>query len=308
MTLRAFIRPALLAALLLAWGSTAWGIERFPPPEIEDPTYSMPEMIPSVTEPQPEGSAVNWVDVGVLVAAMGVAAWIALRSRNRRAMVVLAIFSLLYFGFYRSGCICPIGSIHHVTKSLADTSYPLPFTVALFFVLPLAFALLFGRVFCAGVCPLGAIQDLVLIKPVKVPMWLEHVLWMVPFIYLGSAVLFTVTDTAFIICRYDPFVGFFRLVGPARGDSASDFVGGVNFVGPGAVMILGGLLLLIGAFVGRPYCRYLCPYRVLLSAGSRFAWRKPSITPDECVVCSLCEDACPFNAIEPPTPEGVEEE
>jgi NAD-dependent dihydropyrimidine dehydrogenase PreA subunit len=46
----------------------------------------------------------------------------------------------------------------------------------------------------------------------------------------------------------------------------------------------------------------------LLSLGSRFAWRHATITPDECVVCSLCEDSCPFNAIEQPTPEGADEE
>jgi polyferredoxin len=224
-------------------------------------------------------------------------------------MILLSIVCLAYFGFFRSGCVCPIGSVHHVTKALIDPTYPLPFTVAAFFALPLVFALLFGRVFCAGVCPLGAIQDLVLIKPVKVPMWLEHVLWLIPFVYLGSAVLFTVTQTAFIICRYDPFVGFFRMFGPAPGSAYAGAGSGLfHFVGPGSVLIFGGLLLIVAAFVGRPYCRYLCPYRPLLSLCSRFAWRKPSITPDDCVVCSLCEDACPFNAIEQPTPEGVEDE
>src|SRR5215510_15844713 len=30
--------------------------------------------------------------------------------------------------------------------------------------------------FCAGVCPHGALQDLLLIKPLKVPAWLQHAL------------------------------------------------------------------------------------------------------------------------------------
>jgi polyferredoxin len=263
-------------------------VERYPPPQIEKPDYQQPTM----ERPHAARSEVfvEWVDVGVLVAALGAAAFFVLVLRSRAAVIGLMVFSLVYFGFWRAGCICPIGSIHHVTLALADSSYPLPLTVAMFFAIPLVFALLFGRVFCAGVCPLGAIQDLVLIKPVQVPRWLEHVLWLIPFAYIAAAVLFTVTDTAFIICRYDPFVSFFRLGGPAP------------------MLVFGGLLLVLATFVGRPYCRYLCPYRVLLSLGSRFAWRHATITPDECVVCSLCENSCPFNAIEQPTPEGAEAE
>ena len=45
-----------------------------------------------------------------------------------------------------------------------------------FFLLPLIFALFAGRVFCAAVCPLGAAQDIVLLRPIKVPNWLAHCL------------------------------------------------------------------------------------------------------------------------------------
>ncbi|MHC5086583.1 MAG: 4Fe-4S binding protein, partial [Planctomycetota bacterium] len=41
-----------------------------------------------------------------------------------------------------------------------------------FFFSPLVFTLFFGRSFCAAVCPLGVIQDLVLLRPLKVPIWL----------------------------------------------------------------------------------------------------------------------------------------
>jgi ferredoxin len=34
---------------------------------------------------------------------------------------------------------------------------------------------------------------------------------------------------------------------------------------------------------------------------SPFAWRHAKITPDECIKCRLCQDACPYNAIRPPT-------
>ncbi|GAG34433.1 unnamed protein product, partial [marine sediment metagenome] len=200
------------------------------------------------------------------------------------------IFSLAYFGFYRAGCICPIGAIQNVTLALADGAYFLPATVALVFALPLLFACLFGRVFCGGVCPLGAIQDLVLIRPVRIPTWLQHGLGLVPFVYLAAAVVLAATDSMFIICRYDPFVSFFRLAGRFP------------------MLIAGGVFLLVSTFVGRPYCRFVCPLGALLGVCSRWAWRRASITPDKCVTCSLCEDACPFGAIRKPIPEGVSSE
>ena len=64
---------------------------------------------------------------------------------------------------------------------------------------------------------------------------------------------------------------------------------------------IGGILLVIGVFIARPYCRFLCPYGVLLNITSRFSKKHMSITPSECIDCRLCENACPFNAIEKPT-------
>ncbi len=141
----------------------------------------------------------------------------------------------------------------------------------------------FGRVFCAAVCPLGAIQDLVLLRPVSVPAWLESALRLFAYVYLAAAVLFAATGSAFLICRYDPFIAFFRLNGNLN------------------VLIIGTCLLVISVFVGRPYCRFICPYSILLRQLSRLSKWRVTITPDECVQCRLCEDSCPFGAIRKPS-------
>ena len=52
-----------------------------------------------------------------------------------------------------------------IALALADSTYPVPLAVVAFFALPLGFALFFGRTFCAGVCPMGAMQDLVSLRP-----------------------------------------------------------------------------------------------------------------------------------------------
>ena len=59
----------------------------------------------------------------------------------------------------------------------------------------------------------------------------------------------------------------------------------------------GAGLLAVGTVVGRPYCRFLCPYGALLGIVSRVAWRQVQITPDEELDCGLCTEACPFGAI-----------
>ena len=106
--------------------------------------------------------------------SLALAAWLVLKTRSRRYVVILAIACLVYFGFVRDGCICPIGSIQNVTTAMVDPSYAIPYFVIGIFMLPMVAALFFGRVFCSGVCALGSIQELVLLKPLEVPAKLDH--------------------------------------------------------------------------------------------------------------------------------------
>ena len=147
----------------------------------------------------------------------------------------------------------------------------------------------------AAVCPLGAVQELVAVRPIRTPRWLDHVLGLLPYIYLGAAVVFATTGVGddrgpYIICKYDPFVGLFRM-------SAS------------ATMLTLGLgFLALGFFVGRPYCRYVCPLGAILKLCSRVSKRHVRIPPEECIKCKLCEDACPYGAILEPTVEQSPQE
>ena len=270
----------VLVWLVSAWGEVL-GVERFPPPEF-DSGYKMP----ATTVPSPRAPWLEYLDVAVLLATLSLASYFVLRKRSRRPVFGLMLFSLAYFGFYRQGCICAIGSIQDVTLALSHPRYAVPFTVVVFFFLPLLFTVIFGRTFCAAVCPLGAIQDVVLVRPLKVRPWLEHALGWVPYLYLGAAVLFAATASAFIICDYDPFVAFFRRSGSW------------------GMLGLGTALLVIGMFVGRPYCRFLCPYGAVLSLVSRISKWNVTLSPADCIQCQLCDVACPFGAIDEPVPAG----
>jgi NosR/NirI family transcriptional regulator, nitrous oxide reductase regulator len=268
--------PYILIFLMLIWHTVLFAQDRFPRPEFESgyvyPEHQMPLQRAPVWE---------YIDLAVLIGALTMASWLALKKRSRQGLVWLSAFSLAYFGFFREGCICSVGSVQNVSLALFNEGYAIPLTALLFFIIPLIFALVFGRVFCAGVCPLGAIQELVGFRPVRLPKAVESVMISVPFIYLGISVMSAATESQFLICRYDPFVGIFRLDAPYT------------------MIIFGSLLLVAGIFLNRPYCRYLCPYGVLLNIFSRFSHRHLTITPAECINCRLCEDVCPYDAILP---------
>ena len=272
-------RSLLVLTICLLTGGRVFGAERFPPPDFSETNHQLPE----TTTPAPRVDTYDFLDVAVLLVVLGLASYFVLKSRSRRRVLILSIFSLAYFGFWRKGCICSIGSIQNVALALFGDGYVMPLSAAAFFILPLAFTLFFGRTFCAAVCPHGAIQDLVLVRPVVVPTWLEHALRLLAYLYLGGAVLLAGTGTAFIICQYDPFIPIFRLSG--------------GF----GMLLLGGCFLLAGLFVARPYCRFFCPYGILLRLLAKVSKWHAEVTPDECVVCRLCEDSCPVGAIDIPT-------
>ena len=271
----------------LGFGLLSFGLyaaDRFPRPEFDNN-----HIIPTAEIPQPPSDIFHLIDLAVFILAIGLVTFFILKMRSRKGVFLTLLFSLLYFGFYKMGCICAVGSVQNVTLALFDSSYSISWVIFAIFAIPLIFTLFFGRTFCSSVCPLGAIQDVFIIKPLKIPGWLEHLLGLIPYFYLGAAVLFAATQSPFLICRYDPFVGFFRLSAPLE------------------MAIAGAVILFIGVFIGRPYCRYLCPYGVLLRFASLFSKKHMTITPDECIKCRLCENSCPFGAIKKPAPGKLPE-
>jgi ferredoxin len=248
--------------------------DRFPRPE-----FSSGYAFPQIQTPAPRAENWLYVDIVALCAAIVLSALFTLKWRSRAGIIVLSVVSLLYFGFARKGCICPVGSIQNVAQALFDPSYGISIPVAVFFGLPILGALFTGRTFCAGVCPFGALQDLVHVKTVAVPVWLDRALSVTPFLYLGFVVLCAATGVGYFICRFDPFVGFFR------------FSMGLP------IAIFSGVVLVSSLFIGRPYCRWLCPYGAVLSVASGLSRRHATISPAECVDCRLCERSCPVEAI-----------
>ena len=249
--------------------------ERFPPPEFTSSGYQ----IPQPTTPPPRAHFYETLDSLMLALALGLATYFVFRRRSRRGVFWLMLFSVAYFGFWRKGCVCPIGAIQNVAEAALGPGLVLPVVVAVFFFLPLVAALFFGRTYCAAVCPHGALQDAVLARPVTVAPWLSEALGLLAYFYLGLAVLFAVTGSAYIICEYDPFIALFRRCGSAN------------------ILFISAFFVLLAVFIGRPYCRFLCPYGAILRILSQFSRWRVKIYPDRCIECHLCDGSCPYGAI-----------
>ncbi len=273
------ISAAVLSLLLLlSCPALPLGAQsRFPRPDFES-GYQYPELSYAV----PSETVWGWIDVSVLLLLLCVMTWAVHRKRTRTPIIISSALSVGYFGFFRGGCVCSIGSVQNVALALVDPGYHLPIYVLLFFLLPLVFALFFGRVFCGGVCPFGALQDLVNVKNLRISRPLAKALGVIPWIYLSFTLIYALTRSQFLICRFDPFIGIFRLGG--------DF----------GLIVFGVALLILAVFTGRPFCRFLCPYGALLSLVSAVSVKKITITPHKCVNCQLCHSSCPVDALRPP--------
>lgn len=270
-------RLLLILTIFLIPLTSVWGVARFPKPDFTS-GYQYPEIVHGM----PWESFWSWLDIILLIGLMSLVAWAVHRRPSRRIIFSVSIVSVLYFGFFRTGCVCSIGSIQNVILALSDHSYRLPLVVLLLFILPLAFALFFGRVFCAGVCPMGAIQELVNVRNFRISRAVSSALSFIPWIYLAFAILYAATRSQFIICRFDPFIGIFRLSGDI------------------GMIVFGISLLILSIFVGRPFCRFLCPYGALLGVVSSVATRRVEVTKKPCINCTLCHNACPVDAIREP--------
>src|SRR5690606_32137983 len=111
MTMKYFAATIAALAALIAQGAQAIEL-KFAPPDFET-EYAMPYLF----TPPPAGSN-TWWEALILFAALSLTTWMVFKSRSRRGLFAISVFSLLFFGFYRKGCICPVGSTQNVMAGI----------------------------------------------------------------------------------------------------------------------------------------------------------------------------------------------
>lgn len=188
------------------------------------------------------------------------------------------------------------------------------------FVFVIALTLLFGRVYCSGLCPLGVWQDIVarLAKRGKRPRYKAHKghPWVRVFVVVGifgTAALYGST----LLGWMDPYSIFGRfltyLVAPVATFLANLAIGTVNFFGAhharlpappwawAGASLAAGLITMVtvmAAFRGRLFCNTLCPVGGVLGFLSQYSLFRIQIDGSSCTACTRCHRTCKGECID----------
>lgn len=247
----------------------------------------------------------NRANVAILAALLSVLTLIfvfqARLARSRRAHRLVRnaflVVVLVWLGWIAGTQLSIVNVIDYVRAPFlgVDASFylaePLMVIIAAY---TLVSVLLIGRgVFCGWLCPFGALQELLgqVARALGVPQWsppaaLEKRLWMGKYIAAAAVLVLAITaiDSSGASTEIEPF----RTAISARFDRAWPYV------------LYAGVLLGIGLFSERAYCRFLCPLGGFLAALDRLHLVNVLKRRPECgSPCHLCELSCPVRAIAP---------
>jgi len=156
------------------------------------------------------------------------------------------------------------------------------------FIIVIISALLFGRVYCSFICPLGILQDVFIRASAifrKKPNTYKRPLHAISFSILAICILPVFIRNIFFLNLLDPF-----------GLSGKIFAGF-----RGALFLSLGLLFffaLLSFVKNRWYCNVICPVGIFLGLLSRISFLRISIDGGRCGVCGTCEGVCKANCID----------
>ena len=239
------------------------------------------------------------------------------KVRIAAAAVCFALITLLFLDF--------TGTLHAWFGWLAKVQL-LPAVLALnvgVIVLLVALTLIFGRIYCSVICPLGVMQDLISwfgdkakknrfsYSPAK--SWLRYGV-------LALFVVALVAGFASIALLIAPYSAYGRiaqnLLAPLwgwgnnllayfaeRADSYAFYSTEVwirNFATLGVAAVTLVVLAVLAWRNGRTYCNTICPVGTVLGFLSRFSLLKPVIDTEKCINCNICSKNCKAACIDIP--------
>ena len=229
------------------------------------------------------------------------------RIRTILAAVVFILITLLFLDF--------TGTAHHWLSWMAKVQF-LPAVLALnvgVIVALIALTLIFGRIYCSVICPLGVFQDLLarFHRKKNKYSYSKEVRWL----RYPVLVVFTIALVAGV-------GSFFQLLAPysSYGRIATMIFQPLWMLGNNVLAVIAeransyafysvdvwmkslpvfiiALVTLIVLFVlawrgGRTYCNTICPVGTTLSFFARFSLLKIRFDADKCKNCSMCSRNC----------------
>ena len=237
------------------------------------------------------------------------------RIRTTLALVVFVLITLLFLDV--------TGTLHKYFGWLASIQF-WPALLALHVgvvAMLVVFTLVFGRIYCSVICPLGVMQDIISrlhgirkknrFTYSKEKRWLRY----------GVLVVFVASALAgvnAVVSLLAPYSSYGRIASSLmkpvyetgnnvlaaiaeRFDSYAFYSVDVWMKSLPTLIIASVTLVVIAVLAwrgGRTYCNTVCPVGTILSFLARFSWMKVRIDGSKCVNCGLCTKNCKASAID----------
>lgn len=189
------------------------------------------------------------------------------------------------------------------------------------FIVVLVLTLLFGRVYCSTVCPLGILQDIITFirnKSKRISFYLTKPFTKTRYTILSVTVLLFLFGTSIGLNLLDPYSNFGRITSNifrpltigVNNLAASVFesmnsyiISPLEFKGINLFSLLFSfsfliLIVWLSYNYGRLYCNTICPVGTLLGLISKISFFNIQIIESNCIECGDCETVCKSNCIE----------
>lgn len=229
------------------------------------------------------------------------------KIRTILAAVFFILITLLFLDF--------TGTLHHWLSWMAKIQF-LPAVMALNVIVIVALVLLtliFGRIYCSVICPLGVFQDLLArlhrkknkYSYSKEVRWLRYPMLAV-FVIAGAAGIGSLFQ---LLAPYSSYgriatmifqpvwkMGNNVLAELAQRADSYAFYSIDTWMRSLPVFIIAAVTLVLLVILawrgGRTYCNTICPVGTVLSFFARFSWLKIRFDENKCKNCSMCSKNC----------------
>ena len=189
---------------------------------------------------------------------------------------------------------CPIGSLQAV---LGSSNYRFSFYVIGFLMLA---GSLFGRFICGWLCPFGLIQDLLYKIPFigkrknlpghRILVWLKYVILGVFVIFLPLAATDFLGQGRPWFCQYICPSGTL-MAGLPLVITNEPLRAAIGFLFSWKMAVL-VLIVVLSAFIYRPFCKYLCPLGAIYSLFNGVSLYRLDVDESKCIHCGKCQKTC----------------
>ena len=229
------------------------------------------------------------------------------KIRTILAAVFFVLITLLFLDF--------TGTLHHWLSWMAKIQF-LPAVLALNMVVVVALllvTLVFGRIYCSIICPLGVLQDVLarIRRKKNKYSYSKEVRWL-RYPVLVVFIIALVAGVGSVFQLLAPYSAYGRIATmifqpvwkfgnnilatiAERADSYA-FYSVDTWMRSLPVFIIAAVTLVV-LFVlawrgGRTYCNTVCPVGTILSFFARFSWLKIRFDEEKCKNCSMCSKNC----------------